>query len=226
MYYYGHRTTPADGASIGLATSVDGVHWQRHPTNPVLTTGAVGAWDGRWIESPAVVVDPNTDMHLMWYTGVDVSWQARLGLATSDDGVHWQRHPASPVLDLGGEGTWEDWMVGVAEVLREGEAYRLWYSGVSAADLADEAIDTPGVGFAYSPDGVQWTRWLHNPVLHTLDPPHDQAVDWHGPWAPTIVLAPSRDRYVMLYETGAGICLATAPGPSRVRRPTARVGSP
>jgi predicted GH43/DUF377 family glycosyl hydrolase len=223
LYYYGAASSSSDGASIGLATSADGVSWQRHQDSPVLEPGPPGAWDERWVESPTVLVEADSGDLLMWYSGLDITWQGRTGLATSPDGVHWTKHPGNPVLDLGMEGSWEDWMVGVATVLRVGRTYRLWYSGVSSADLADGAIDTPSIGAVTSRDGVHWQPRGDEPVLSTLDPPHDPTVDWNGPWAPSVVLDHRANRFLMLYETRAGICLATAPGPSRVRRPAGRL---
>jgi predicted GH43/DUF377 family glycosyl hydrolase len=49
MYYHG--STGGEN-SIGYATSLDGVSWERHPYNPVITAAPEGAWDGLEVLCP------------------------------------------------------------------------------------------------------------------------------------------------------------------------------
>ncbi len=221
LYYYGSTSSETAGASIGLATSTDGLHFQRHGSEPVLGPGPAGSWDGAWIESPAVLFDPVRDLYLMWYTGIDASGRVRIGLATSTDGIAWAKSEANPVLDVGPAGSWEDAWVGVPGVIRWRDGFLMAYSAVGAADLADGTPDDIGVGLAFSRDGVVWQRLAENPVLTTKSPPYDPAVDDRGPWAPDLVLDPQGHRFLMLYESAAGFNLAFSPL-DLARRPRCR----
>ncbi len=221
LYYYGATSNDSAGAAIGLATSTDGLHFERVGTEPVLWPGPEGNWDERWVESPAVLRLPGAGSYLMWYTGVDAGWRVRVGLATSPDGIVWTKDPHNPVLDLGPAGTWEDAWVGVPGVIRWRTGFLMVYSGVSAADLADGAADHIGVGLAFSADGIVWRRFSGNPVLTTTSPPHDPAVDAGGPWAPDLAWDPRTRRLLMLYESAAGLNLAVSL-PPLARRPSHR----
>lgn len=98
---------------IGLATSADLYHWDRHPASPVLET------DSRWYEQlpgaswpdeawrdPWVFPDPGGDGWHMLITGRSRHGPADrrgvIGHARSDDLVHWQAGP--PLSDLDGFG--------------------------------------------------------------------------------------------------------------------------
>lgn len=204
LYYFGNTSdTVQTSQGIGLATSTNGINWQKHANNPVFSKGDSLAWDGFWIESPAVLLAGDT--FRMWYSGAARDWKIRIGYATSTDGVFWTKHPANPVIDLGLPGTWEDYMVAVASVVSNGSRYEMWYCGVSAADLSNGVIDTPRVGYAYSANGLIWTKYSGNPVLSMVDPPRDTL----GPWAPSVVSYGGG--YRMWYETGVGFGYATAP---------------
>ncbi|TES93872.1 MAG: hypothetical protein E3J87_01405 [Candidatus Cloacimonadota bacterium] len=211
LYYFGDTTaidtTPPFGSAIGLATSSDGINWEKYASNPVFEKGDSSSWDGLWIESPALLFE--NDTFKMWYTGVDYDYKVRIGYATSLDGKVWTKHSANPVLDLGAPGTWEDYWVGVPAVIKTDIFYEIWYSGVSAADLSNGGIDTIRIGYATSTDGISWTKYSGNPVLSTFDPPYNPPIDSGGPWAADVVFTGTE--YWMWYETKAGFCLATAP---------------
>jgi len=95
MWYVGY-----DGRNmrIGYATSVDGVVWQKHASNPVIVLGDADSWDDAGVSSPTVLYDGT--QYKMWYTGYDGT-NMRIGYATGDDGITWQKHTSNPVLNLG-----------------------------------------------------------------------------------------------------------------------------
>ena len=108
MYYSG---VGASGIQmIGMATSKDEVHWTKYndpattdtlfaDTDPVFQPGDKGAWDGEWVHQPRVFHTP--DGWVMFYRGTkDKNGSImKLGLATSDDGIHWERSPLNPILE-------------------------------------------------------------------------------------------------------------------------------
>jgi len=56
-----------EDSSIGIARSADGISWERHNDNPVITRGAPGEFDSINVYKPFVVVDAPT-WH-MWFNG-------------------------------------------------------------------------------------------------------------------------------------------------------------
>jgi predicted GH43/DUF377 family glycosyl hydrolase len=56
-----------EDSSIGIARSSDGISWERHEDNPVITRGAAGDFDSINVYKPFVVVDAPT--WRMWFNG-------------------------------------------------------------------------------------------------------------------------------------------------------------
>ncbi len=220
LYYYGDTLFQPHSA-IGLATSPDGIDWQRYENNPILGKGdSLLDWDGYWIESPAVLYDAEADTYRMWFTGVGYGTGfpsdlcARIGYAFSPDGKTWTKDSINnPVFDTGEPGAWDDAWVATPAVRKRGAVYEMWYCGISRADWArDNKIDTIRIGYATSVDAIHWLRYENNPVLSYYDPPADSG----GPWAPDVVFDGSQ--YTMFYEAAAPsppggnwICMARGP---------------
>jgi len=169
---------------IGYATSVDGIVWEKHPANPVLSIEESGTWDDHSVQGPTVLFDGTK--YQMWYTAHDGS-NLRIGYATSTDGVDWAKHPANPVLDLGASGTWDDSRVGYATVLFNGNGYQMWYTAHDGSNYR--------IGYATSVDGIVWVKYLDNPVL---DLGESGAWDDDHVFAPTILF--DGTKYQMWYS--------------------------
>ena len=95
-------STPADDLQISTATFAPA------DANPVFTA-AEGKWDAKIRERGWILKD-ESDWKL-WYTGYDPAIQPpmmNLGLATSSDGITWQRSSKAPVYT---DGWVEDMMV-------------------------------------------------------------------------------------------------------------------
>ena len=52
---------------ICFARSNDGIHWSRHPNNPIITGGNLGFWDVNYVSAPSLLYEG--DRWRMWYTG-------------------------------------------------------------------------------------------------------------------------------------------------------------
>lgn len=209
LYYFGQRDSSViEGSAIGLATSSDGVTFTRLGGAPVLSPGPPGSWDERWVESPAVDRDPVSGRWVMLYSGINAAWQVGLGVATSVDGVTWQKDPSNPVLAPSVGPAWDDYWVAVATIVRWRSLRWAFYSGVSADDLADGSVDDPRIGFAWSGDGSRWQKGSGGPQLA-------------GAWAPSVVQDQERQRLLMWFEAPDGIHLAVRPFPTLVHRPGA-----
>jgi hypothetical protein len=95
LYYFGNAKLETPAGQIGLALQ-DTSAWTFPQASPVLSFGASDAWDGLWVESP--VVRKLGATYFMWYTANDSSWVVRHGVATSSDGVTWQKFAGNPVV--------------------------------------------------------------------------------------------------------------------------------
>lgn len=157
LYYIGSGNS---GVQIGLATSEDGITWQKYEGNPVIKRGAAGTWDSHTVYHPKVVFDGSKFM--MWYAGSDGAY-VKGGLATSTDGVVWNKYPNNPVLLPGVAGSWDEYNVWPSSgvVLKDG-IFHLLYTGVNFANSSNSPI-----GLAISADGMTWEKGGVNPVLQS-----------------------------------------------------------
>ncbi len=85
-------------ATIGHARSTDSSSWQ--PLPDALGPGAPGAWDDLATWTGSVLRHDGT-WHML-YTGIGAAERGlvqRIGVARSDDLLHWTKHPGNPVLE-------------------------------------------------------------------------------------------------------------------------------
>jgi predicted GH43/DUF377 family glycosyl hydrolase len=159
--------------SIGYAKSTDRAVWEKYPGNPVLQDGLGDVWDGDFVSQPTVLYDGA--QYRMWYAGYDGS-KMRIGYATSNNGLVWNKHPLNPVLNVGKSGSWDAMGVSNPTVLYDGAQYRIWYVGYDGSKMR--------IGYATSGDGVVWSKYPLNPVL---DVGGSGSWDANGVRAPTVV---------------------------------------
>jgi predicted GH43/DUF377 family glycosyl hydrolase len=144
--------------AIGYATSSDGIHWTKHPQNPVLTPGQTNEWDD-WAVAGANVSYENGTFK-MWYTGIyheqldAFNWRNEFGYATSSDGVRWTKYAGNPVI----RAFPTEFGISFPRVIRDGNLYKAWYGQLRIGASGGE------IGYAVSSDGINWTR-LGIPVL-------------------------------------------------------------
>jgi len=165
---------------IGYAYSADGINWTKH-TSPVLQVGLTAQWDNGFLEGPSVIKDGST--YKMWYCGYDASvngnstdGHANIGYATSVDGINWTKYASNPILTTG-INTWDSIYVQDPHVIKQGGIYHMWFGGGSNQSLYDQQV-----GYAYSSDGINWTKSPLNPVLERGN---------LGDWDATIASFPS-----------------------------------
>lgn len=141
---------------IHHAISSDGLTWVKDTlNNPVLSPGSNGSWDDLWVDSHCIIfVD---SIYHMWYSGANGTF-VRIGHATSADGVTWTKDVDNPVLSYGTAGSWDYPRVEGPNVIYDGSVYHMWYNGGSHSAWR--------IGYATSPDGINWTKYAGNPVLN------------------------------------------------------------
>ena len=158
MWYQGSALTfYGYGSTLGYAESADGLAWEKYGGNPVLEPGETGEWDNAYRGQVALLKDG--DLYKMWYSGGGFSGPWHTGYATSSDGLEWSVYAGNPVLQAGAPGSWDEQECDASTVLKDGATYKMWYFG------CDEGYTVWSIGYATSPDGVNWTKHPANPVL-------------------------------------------------------------
>jgi predicted GH43/DUF377 family glycosyl hydrolase len=170
------RDDSGGGLSIGLTTAPD-------PTGPwttgqqVLMAGGNGEWDSGFIIPTSVIV--TDDGYRMYYTAGQVAtlYEQMCGMATSPDGITWTKYDdpntteapfaeSDPVLQPSPTG-WDSHGVNCT-VLRSDTGWEMFYDG-SRADTQGSLFRK--TGYASSPDGVHWSKYLKNPILVEINSP-------------------------------------------------------
>lgn len=99
-YYLTYTGYDLHSAQLCLATSTDLTHWQRRG---VILPAYKGSWNTQWTKSGAIVGEKINGKWWMYYLGTrtDADGKARdyMGLASSDDLLHWTDATDRPVLD-------------------------------------------------------------------------------------------------------------------------------
>lgn len=136
--------------ALAVVFSDDGINW----SEPVITLPAdkKSGWEDRVNRNCVLKIDGK---YKMWYTG-----QARnysfIGLAQSDDGIHFEKVCDEPVLIP--ERPWEGASVMNPCVLYENGKYRMWYA-------AGETYEPNVLAYAESNDGIVWEKSRINPIF-------------------------------------------------------------
>ena len=164
---------PDDFERVGYATSTDGTVWTKHPGNPVMDVGLPGSWDEDIVRPTSVVFE--NEVYRMWYGGADwagTTFKGSVGYAESSDGISWTKNP-EPVLNPSTyPAAWDSDSLSNPYVVFDGSTYHMWYTGgVESSSTTDLSI-----GYAWSADGLQWTKHRGNPVLTS-----DDTVLFHSP---------------------------------------------
>lgn len=76
--------------------------------------------------------------------------------------IDWTQYSGNPVLDLGPASSWDAGTVFEHFVIKSGDTLKMWYSGNDASQIFENDF---GIGYAWSLDGINWTRHASNPVM-------------------------------------------------------------
>lgn len=126
MWYGGRADAGGLTYRIGYATSTDGLNWIKYPGNPVMDFGLPGEWDDNGVPDFSICFDDG--IYKMHYTGWNGSI-AKIGYATSEDGINWTRYSENPILDVGPSGSWDDEDVLYPSVIYDDDGINMWYTG-------------------------------------------------------------------------------------------------
>ncbi|WP_394728718.1 hypothetical protein [Altererythrobacter sp. GH1-8] len=194
MYYYGRsKRFPEDIApsfgmgSIGLATSDDGINWQRYEGHLeegaiFIPSGVPGTFDEIMVGTGEVL--RHGDQWVMAYYGGDSTipmeidgkevwpsyqgrgYRLRPGIATSNDGIHWERvkghAPMGAAVDIGNA-----IYAAFPSLIHDGERFLMQYSAVpvgtayweSRVAASTDLVNWKDLGTIHWEDGVKiWER--------------------------------------------------------------------
>ena len=148
---------------IGYATSSDGITWNKLDTAVFKPTP--GSWDESSTEGQYIIKEDG--IYKMWYSAAGpIHPVSAIGYATSMDGIVWSKRQ-DPVLEAD-TALWEAGGVRYCSVLPDSGGYKMWYSGLNLSEIAN-------IGYATSPDGINWVKYENNPVLSVGSP-----TEWDG----------------------------------------------
>ena len=140
----------AGSGVIGFCASDDLRTW--HPVGGLLRPGDGAAWERGGLYKSWILRRDGT--FFLFYNAKDrpdSRWREQTGLATSTDLVHWERHPANPVLPNGPAGSFDEFFASDPAVYWDGRQWVMWYFGLAADGHAR-------TGLATSADLVTWHK--------------------------------------------------------------------
>ncbi|MCB9262536.1 MAG: glycosylase [Flavobacteriales bacterium] len=132
--------------------------WQRLE-NPIMTTrdSTTGYWENKKLYKSSIIWDRENitgKPFVMYYNAVGdtsskINWVERIGMAVSDDMIHWERYKNNPILQH------ETGLTGDGVVQKMGDLYVMFYYGAFWPAERKDAFNR----FACSFDLVHWTDW-------------------------------------------------------------------
>jgi len=140
----------AGPASIGLCYSKDLRHWE--VSEPVLRPDPSCEWEAGGLYKSWLMTHQNT--YYLFYNAKTKSsgpWLERTGVAMSQDLVNWTRYVGNPILGVGLQGAFDDRFASDPCVFRHGEAWLMFYFGLSSDGHARESV-------AFSKDLLHWQK--------------------------------------------------------------------
>ncbi len=141
MYYNGWSNQYGQW-QVGLATSADGINWERY-NDPVLRADSANEF-----KIGAVSVLKYNNIYYMYYSSSPIDYydNMRINLATSTDGLNWSKYSGNPILSP--TLTWEGVGVTFPAVIYDNNHFIMIYS----------SSDRTKFGIAYSQDGKTWVK--------------------------------------------------------------------
>ena len=114
-------------------------------------------------------------------------WLAAFSLAPAGDEfppelVRFEPYDRNPVFTGAGNGAWDARIRERGWIMREGDIWRMWYTGYDKSDNPQMML-----GYATSRDGISWTRYAGNPI-------------YREHWVEDMMIVRQGDTYYMFAE--------------------------
>jgi predicted GH43/DUF377 family glycosyl hydrolase len=153
-----------DGAAeIGLAwcENEDLMEWH-YQDRPIFSWRNGMEWEAGGLYKACIIEHEHK-----WYLFYNAKnkakhWNEQIGMAVSEDLLHWQRHPDNPLLK-NGENAWDKTFVADPYIVRDQGRWLCFYYGIGQMDEADGLYHAEN-GLAFSTDLIHWTK-VDEPIL-------------------------------------------------------------
>jgi len=143
MFPAGSRKT-----GLGYATSPDGFTWTKYPGNPVLADGEV--------HRPYVMEHDGMFCVFAVQNEYQLKAPSTMRRWVSGDGVNWR----DGRLVMTADQPWEGGLSNMSVIVDDDGLWRMLYTGSE-----NDEKPYPEFGYAWSRDGVTWTKYDRNPVI-------------------------------------------------------------
>lgn len=118
-------------ATAPASTDFSRAHWKQAYDGTILKPEL--PWEGKCIEAASIIEKGGT--LYMFYAGSYNNVPQQIGLAESNDGVHWSRTASKPFLPNGKEGQWNHSESGHPDIFKtKGGEYYLFFQGNNTGD--------------------------------------------------------------------------------------------
>lgn len=171
----GYETAPLSMGMAFTKTPAEAKEWIRIDENAVLSSDQP---DARWFEKrkifkSQIIWDKSRLLGhpFVMYYNASAAGGERIGMAVSEDMIHWQRYGQEPVIVNGTKK--KPGISGDPQIVRMGDLWVMFYFG---AFFKPGAFDT----FACSYDLVHWTKWEGDDLVKSSEPYDKQSA--HKPW--------------------------------------------
>ena len=150
-------------AVIGLCFSKDLRNWEI--SEPVIRPEAANSWEAGGLYKSWLMENAGT--YYLFYNAKNIAlpgdhWIEQTGVAVSRDLVHWEKHPANPILSNGPCGTFDDIFASDPSVLYHDGQWIMFYFGFSTDGHARNSV-------AFSSDLIEWKK--SNQILIDIGAP-------------------------------------------------------
>ena len=181
------RTATPPGAS-GVGDWLGPQNWRKTKMGPVIALGGTGAFDDMHVFAPTVAIE--NGVYRLWYPGsrsAVVDRIFRLGLATSRDGIDFEKSGDNPIYEFGDGRT----SVVTPTILRqtdgtpirESAKLRMWFTSVDFNDGLHTLHDTT------STDGENWSSPSRPLIKNAYAPTVIKDGDGYRMWYTDVGLA-------------------------------------
>jgi predicted GH43/DUF377 family glycosyl hydrolase len=190
IIYYFQGVDDSGITRIGLATSSDDLSLAKLK-EPVLSPGPSGTWESMAVADPYVI--QREGVLYLYYLGMDDRYVQRIGVARSNDGIHWERFTGNPILDVGAKGTFDENGIGEPSIAYNPPYYYLIYTG-------RDSTEKRNLGWAISLDGTHWKKMSTTGILS-----ESQKQSWYSSVICDTTLLQDKDGQWRLWFGGGNI---------------------